>query len=152
VTTIANLPSLKARLSVLKNQAARYGISADPHITIEIRDLDEVIGQMGLIDIHRRNLVHLLRQRSHFGADVPAHIINSIVHEREEIATRRAYCAKRGYPVDAHEVDADAPPTPAATGYVAPEWVDPIDEIRAAIKRIETALTHINKKIDRLSR
>jgi hypothetical protein len=138
VTTIANLGELKRRKGELALQAARYGISADPHITIELRNLESAISLMERIDIHRGNLGHLLRQRGHFGPNAPTHIVNQIISERENIETLRAQCARLGYTVDRHEVDHDAPAPPEPTPSAAPPT--------------ETQLDRIERKLDELLR
>ena len=43
MSTIPQLPTLKARLQQLNLQKARYGISADPHILTEAQDLETII-------------------------------------------------------------------------------------------------------------
>jgi hypothetical protein len=139
MSTIANLGALRRRKSELALQAARYGISVDPHITIELRDLEQVIGLMERIDIHRGNLTHMLTQRGHFGANVPTHIVTQIATEREQIATLRLQCARLGYPVDSHEVDADA---------IAIEAAPPTPDPRPA----ETQLDRIERKLNELLR
>jgi hypothetical protein len=117
VTTIVSLPELRRRRQERAMQQARMGINADPHIIIELRDLDTTISLMERIDIHRGNLTHLLRQRDHFGPNAPTHIVNQILSERENIGTLRRQCAQLGYSVERHAVDADVPeatpqPTP----------------------------------------
>lgn len=140
MTTIPNLPALRQRKGQLAIQAARYGINADPHITIELRDLDEVIHQMERIDIHRNNLTHMLGQRAHFGANIPTHINNQIASEREQVMTLRLACAKLGYPVDKHEVDDDAPVAMAQA---------PAPPTETQLDRIERKLDELLRRLDR---
>lgn len=141
-TTIEQLPALKQRKNQLALQSARYGISAEPHITIELRDLETIIGQMERIDIHRGNLTHLLRQRGHFGADVPTHVVNQIVYEREQIAALRAACAKAGHPVASHPVDADQVEATAPASESIPFPADPIARVRQQLRDIEALLRY----------
>lgn len=68
MTTIPQLPQLKRRLQELNMQKARYGISGDPHISMEADDLSTVISQMERIDIHRRNVDTLLQQAGKLGS------------------------------------------------------------------------------------
>lgn len=142
MTTISNLGELKRRKGELAIKAARFGISADPHISIELRDLETVISLMERIDIHRGNLGHLLRQRGHFGPNAPTHIVNQIISERENIETLRAQCARLGYAVDRHEADYDAPAPPAASPEPTPTAAPPV----------ETQLDRIERKLDELLR
>lgn len=141
-TTIEQLPALKKRRNGLALQGAQYGISADPRITIELQDLETIISQMDLIDIHRGNLNQLLRQREHFGAHVPPHIVNQITHEREEIQRLRLICAKYRQPVEAHPVDADDVGIEAAPVVPAAFPPDPITRVREALRDIEALLRH----------
>jgi hypothetical protein len=141
-TTIEQLPALERRKNALALQNARYGISADPHVSIELSDLETIIGQMKRIDIHRGNLAHLLRQRGHFGADVSPHIVNQINSEREQIATLRAACAKRGHPVASHPVDTDQVEVEVEQPAPTPFPADPIARVREALRDIEALIRH----------
>ena len=108
MSTIPQLSSLKGRLQQLNLQKARYGISADPHINIEADDLATVIDQMELIDLQRRNLDHLVRQRDTFAGNAPVHILNQIVSSRAEVMRLRQACARLGQSVPAvHRLDDD---------------------------------------------
>jgi hypothetical protein len=141
-TTIEQLPALERRKSALALQQAKYGISADPHVSIELSDLETIIGQMRRIDIHRGRLQTLLNQRSHFGANVPPYIIGEIANEREQIAALRVACAKYGQPVAAHPVDADQIEVERVSPAPAPFPVDPIARVRDALRDIEALIRH----------
>ena len=142
MSTIEQLPALKRRKNELALQKAKYGISADPRIVIELQDLETVIGQMERIDIHRGNLTHLLRQRGHFGADVPPHIINQITSERKQTAALRAACAKYDHPVASHPVDTDQVEVEQVSLAPAPFPIDPIARVREALRDIEALIRH----------
>ena len=137
--TIASLPALKQRLHELNLRAAKYGISADPHITIEARDLDTVISQMNLIEIQRRNLEVLLGQAAKLGTHAPPHILNQIREIRQEVERLRNVCAQHGHMVAAHPLDSDqqfAAPEPIA----APIADDPLAIVRERLRDVESML------------
>lgn len=142
MSTIEQLPALKQRRNARALQAARYGGSAEPHITIELQQLETVIGQMERIDIHRGRLAHLLKQRGHFGADTAPHIVMEIASEREQIAALRAACAKYGQPVASHPVDADEPGVEEAEQEPVELPRGPLARIREALRDIEALLRH----------
>lgn len=144
MSTIAQLAELKRRLNELNLQKARYGISADPHISMEARDLDSVIGLMERIDIHRKNLDHMLKQREHFGANVPTHIVNQIMSERASIVQIRQQCARLGQSVPTHPVDDDEvtqeesvaqPPRPKADTHAI------LDQIQALLDQLRRTIS-----------
>lgn len=139
MSTIANLHVLQQRKHALSVQAARYGISADPSISIELRDIETVIGLMERIDIHRQNLRLLLENRSRFGINTPTYISTQISTERAAIASLRRQCADAGYAVDRHEVDDDVQIAPPADTTPAPTQLDRIeaklDELLREMKR-----------------
>ncbi len=142
MSTIEQLPALKKRRQERALQQARYGISSDPSILTELQDLDVLISQMELIDIHRANLIHMLRQRTHFGANTPTHIVNSIANERAEIARLRTICAKYHQPVEPHPVDADEPEIEMSPQTPRPFPDDPMWHIREALYDIAILLRH----------
>lgn len=107
MSTIPQLAQLKKRLQELNLQKARFGYSADPHISIEADDLATVVQQMELIDINRRNLDHLIRQRDLHAGNAPVHILNQIVSARADVARLRQVCARLGQNVPAHPLDSD---------------------------------------------
>lgn len=141
MSTIPQLATLKQRMRARALQQAQYGISADPSVTTELRDLETVIGMMERIDIHRRNLAHLLQQRGHFGPNVPAHIVNSITSEREKVAELRAACARYNQPVNAHEVDSE-PALTASEPAPVPLPTDPIQAVREQLRDVEAMIRH----------
>ena len=107
MSTIPQLDSLKKRLQQLNLQKARGGYSTDPHISMEADDLATVVSQMDLIDLQRRNLDHLIRQRDTFAGNAPVHILNQIISSRAEVARLRQVCARLGQDVPAHPLDSD---------------------------------------------
>ena len=107
MSTIPQLDSLKKRLQQLNLQKARGGYSVEPSVTMEADDLATVVGQMELIDLQRRNLDHLIRQRDTFAGNAPVHILNQIVSSRAEVARLRQVCARLGHDVLSHPVDDD---------------------------------------------
>lgn len=146
MSTIPQLATLKQRLQQLNLQKARYGISADPHIEMEASDLGTVIGQMELIDIHRRNLDTLIAQAGRFGTSVPMHISNAIISERAEVVRLRQVCAQLGQSVPAHPVDDDAPPELPPVRSV-PRQVPPPTDIRAKLDQIEQLINEIRNAL-----
>ena len=148
MSTIPQLNTLKTRLQQLNLQKARYGISADPHISMEADDLATVVSQMELIDINRRNLDHLLRQRDSHAGNAPVHILNQIVSTRAEIARIRQTCARLGQNVPAHPIDSDEQaelppikPRPAPAPQPAPSDIaSKLDQIERLINEIRAAL------------
>lgn len=142
MSTIPQLSQLKQRLNELNLQKARYGISADPHISMEASDLDTVISQMNLIDIHRRNLDQLVGQAGRLGNHAPPHVTNQIISERAEIVRLRQVCARLGHSVPAHPLDDDAepelPPIPAPS---IPR--QPPTDIRSKLDQIERLINEI---------
>lgn len=143
-STIPQFDQIRQRLGQLNIQKARYGISADPHIDMEISDLQTVISQMERIDIHRRNLDHMLRQRDHFGANVPTHIVNQIMTERAAIVQLRQACARMGHTVPAHPLDDDAqpelPPVQTAQRHAPADIRAKLDQIQQLLDEIRNAL------------
>ena len=109
MSTIPQYSEIKRRLHERQMQASRYGINTEPHVNIEIEDLTALINLFDLIDIHRKNLDTLLKQRSQYGAQTPLHILNQIRSERQEVVLMRQN-AQRRYKqyVPDHPVDADA--------------------------------------------
>ena len=107
MSTIPQLDSLKKRLQQLNLQKARGGYNTDPHVNMEADDLATIVGQMDLIDLQRRNLDHLIRQRDTFAGQPPVHILNQIVSSRAEVARLRQVCARLGQDVPSHPVDDD---------------------------------------------
>lgn len=87
MATIPQTADLQARLHQLQMQRAKYGISADPHIPIEIERIDNVLTQFNLIEIHRRNASLLIKQRAQYDHDVPLHILNALNQARQSIAS-----------------------------------------------------------------
>lgn len=146
MSTIPQLDQLKKRLQELNLQKARYGISADPSISIEAGDLETLVSQMNLIDIHRRNLDTLTRQASTFGAHVPTHVANQIISERAEVVRLRQVCARLGQNVPAHPLDDDAepelPPIKAAPTPPAPS------DIRSKLDQIERLINEIRNSLN----
>lgn len=138
MSTIPQLRALRQRKGERSMQQAKYGITADPSITLELRDLETVIHLMEMIDTHRANLNILLSQRAQHGLHVPTHIITQINSERESISTLRLQCSRLGYPVDTHEVDADE------------LTIDPPPVRAPSAPPVETQLDRIEKKLDRL--
>jgi len=141
-TTIAQLPELKRRRQARALQSAQLGIYADPSITTELERLNVVIQQMELIDIHRANLSHQLRQIAHFGANAPTYIVNSIRSERQDIARLKAICAQYGQPIESHPLDEES--TEAEPGNPEPGALprDPLVLIRERLRDVETLLRH----------
>lgn len=146
MSTIPQLAALKQRLNELSLQKSRYGISADPHITIEAQDLETVVNQMNLIDIHRRNLDTLLKQESTFGGHAPAYITNQIVTERANVARLRQVCARLGQNVPQHPVDADEEPDLPPVRSV-PRQVPPPSDIRDKLDQIERLINEIRNAL-----
>lgn len=140
MSTIPQFDGLRKRLNELNLQKARYGISADPHISIETQDLETIVGQMNLIDIHRRNLDTLLKQASTFGAHVPTHVSNQIISERAEVVRLRQVCARMGQSVPPHFVDDDAEPELPP---IQPRQTRPPTDIRAKLDLIEQLINEI---------
>ncbi len=147
MSTIPQLASLKKRLQELNMQKARYGISVDPSISIEADDLATAVQQMDLIEINRRNLDLLLRQRdSHGAANVPISISNQIMSIRAEIVRLRQVCARLGQNVPAHPVDDDAEPElppiqPRQAAQPTPSDIrSKLDQIERLINEIRAAL------------
>lgn len=141
MTTIPQLPELKKRLYQLEIQKSRYGIAADPHITMEADDLKTVVSQMELIDIHRRNLDQLVRQSSQLAQHVPPHVTNQIISERAEVMRLRQVCARLGQSVPAHPLDDDAEPElPPIKPTPRPA---PQTDIRSKLDQIERLLNEI---------
>jgi hypothetical protein len=132
------------RLHQLQLQQARYGISAEPHIYTQIEDIKKLIGNAetiahsaGLIDIHRGTLAVLLKQRTHFGANVPPHVANQIASERQEIARLKRICTDYGYSILDHPVDADQSEVEAPEPTHAPYPPDPIALMRRRLRDIQ---------------
>ena len=138
MSTIPQMAELKRRKSDLALKAARYGINTPAEVAIEKSDLETVIGLMERIDIHRRNLAHLINQSNHFGPSAPPHILTQIANERSQVATLRNQCARLRYPVDEHALDSDDPA--------------PLPEPIPTIIRNESAdrLTRIEQKLDHI--
>ena len=93
---------------------------------------------MGLIDIQRGNLEHLLRQRGQLGTHVPSHVMTAIQSARQEIARLRAVCSTYGHPVLSHPLDSDesnAAPEPSAP---TPLAADPLAVVRERLRDVET--------------
>jgi hypothetical protein len=137
----------KRRLHQLQLQQAKYGMSADPYIVTQIEDLQKAIRSAetiehsaGLIDIHRQNLTHLLKQRTHFGANVPTYISNQIASERQGIAQQKSACAKYGYNIFDHPVDEDRHEAESPEPAHIPYPIDPIVLIRQELRDIEALL------------
>jgi hypothetical protein len=137
--TIPNLPALKQRLNQLNLQKAQYGISADPHITIEAQNLETVVQQMGLIEIQRGNLAHLLKQRGQLGTHTPPHIAGEIQRTRREIERLRAVCRNYGHAVTSHPLDSDEPETQPDVQPV-PVASDPLNVIREKLEDLDVML------------
>lgn len=132
MTTIPQLNDIKRRKSELALKAARYGINAAPEVSIEINDLETVIGLMERVDIHRSRLSVLLTQRDHFGMNVPPHIVNQISTERSQIMTLRNQLTRLRYPIGDHEVDDDQP----ATTPIAMPQPDRLTRIEQKLDRV----------------
>ncbi len=109
MSTIPQYQVVKARLHQLEMQSSKYGISADPHISMEKEQLQSVIGIFDRIDIHRHNLGYLLKQRSQYSSNqVPTHILTQIRSERENVVSLRTALQQRYEMwVPDHEVDFD---------------------------------------------
>jgi hypothetical protein len=146
-STIPQFDSLRQRLNRLNLQKAQYGISADPHISMEAQDLETLLNQMGLIDIHRRNLDTLLKQAGTFGQHVPMHISNQIISERAEVTRLRQVCARLGQGVPAHPVDDDEP-APLPPIQPRRQNPPPTDDIRTKLTQIEWLITEIRAALD----
>lgn len=145
MTTDYQQSELKRRKGQLQINAARHGINVDPAITIELENIDTVLNQMRLIDIARGNLAHMLKQRQHFGANVPTHIITQIATERANIMHLKTICARYGHRVTDHPVDDDEPEyTPEINTPSLP--TDPLDDIRQRLIRIERMLERLLEK------
>jgi len=129
---------LRRRKGELSLQAARYGISTPPEISIELQDIDIILSQIELIVIHRRNLQTLTKQASHFGANVPPHILSQIASERAEIARIKRVCATKRHPVADDPIDSDDDPAVETPAHV-PTTPLPISQ-----------LDRIERKLDRL--
>lgn len=142
MATIPSLPALKQRLNALLQQKAQYGISADPHITTEAQDLETVVQQMGLIEIHRASLAHLLQQRGQLGTHTPSHVATQIDSTRQQIARLRAVCSQYGHPVPAHPLDSDEPSAPESPREPVPVAADPLAVVREKLRDVETMLRH----------
>lgn len=132
----------RRRLEALQLQKAQYGSTADPSVTIEIEDLekalgkiDDIKGQLRLLEINRGNAGHLMVQRASFGdGNVPIHIINQLNNVRERISQ-----IKRGlreyYKVDVDPVPEDDDPIVDRQ----PTTINPpVDERGAVRERLHT--------------
>lgn len=145
MSTIPQLSELRRRLNNLQIKKASYGISADPHIEIEIEDLSAVVGLMERIDIKRQRLNVLIQQNDHFGNSTPPHVVNEIMQERASIVQLRQQCARKGQNVAAHplddEMEVELPPisTPARL---------PISGIRSKLDQIEQLLNEIRQELN----
>lgn len=145
MSTIPQFATLKKRLNELNLQKARYGISADPHITMEADDLQTIISQMELIDIQRRNLDHLVRQRDMYAGNAPVHILNQIVSSRAEVARLRQTCARLGQSIPSHPLDSDEqtelpPITPQEAAQPKSDLHTKLDQAIALLIEIRAAL------------
>ncbi len=138
MSTIPQLNDLKRRKYDLATKAARYGINTPPEVAIEKSDLETVIGLMERIDIHRRNIQHLVNQRDQLGSHVPPHVLTQIANERSQVALLRNQCARLRYPVDAHSLDDDEPTDTPMPDPVLPSPAQPdrLARIEAKIDRI----------------
>lgn len=147
MSTVPQLAELKRRLHELEMRKARSGYSVEPSISMEADDLRTIIHQMEMIDIHRRNLDTLLRQRSTFAGQPPMHIVNQITSARADIARIRQVCARLGQNVPEHPVDSDEPevelPPVQPIRRQAPAPVNiraKLDEIQRLLDEIRNAL------------
>lgn len=104
------------RLNQLKLQVARGGPMSDPHIFIEIEDLerqlskaDEIKHQFTLLETYRQNAAHLLRQRALLGVRADVGIVNGLSDARKNIASiKRALWKHYSVRVEAAPEDEDA--------------------------------------------
>lgn len=145
MSTIPQLSSLQKRLNELSLQKARYGISADPSIITEAQELDQVIAQMRLIDIHRANVDQLVQQVSKLGNHAPPYVTNQLMSERAEIVRLRQVCARLGHNVPVHELDDNAEVNVAPSRAVPDHTVrmnvrDKLDQIERILDEIRSIL------------
>lgn len=104
---------------------------------------------MQLIDIYRGNLTTLLKQAAHFDAHVPTHVITSIKEARNEIATRKAFLSKIGYPIGDWEGDTETiAPSVESQPTVPFNAAHELDTIRAKIRLIRRLLDEIDSGLD----
>ena len=143
MSTIPQFAALQRRLNDLNLKKAQYGISADPSINTEAEDLDRVISQMKLIDIHRARLDHLLKQRADFGLHIPTYINTEIAKDRASIAQLIQVCARLGQSVPSHPVDSDEPEIEPPPIRSVPRQVPPPTDIREKLDQIERLLNEI---------
>jgi hypothetical protein len=144
MSTIPQYQETKARLHQLELKSAHFGISADPSVSIEKEQLQSVISVFDRIDIHRRNLGYLLKQRSQYSANqVPTHILTQIRSERESVVSLRTTLQQR-YKiwVPEHIVDYDVA-TPVKEEPVAPDRSQ--DSIYAKLQEIERLVAEIKE-------
>lgn len=102
------------RLNELYILKAKFGINTDPHIIIEIKDLEKEIPELKhklqdkkeslnsilkLIDIHRKNIEVYLDQKSSFGSNTPAYVITQLQKERNELKRLKLICNQHDYKV-----------------------------------------------------
>lgn len=143
MSTIPQYDALQKRVNALRLQKARYGISSDPHIDIELRDSETLLQQMHLIDLHRYNVEQLLDQKTHFGAHVPTHVVTSLADERREIARLRQVCANLGQGVPKHPLDSDEPQqvhVPVPQDSATSDILTKLDMIEQLVKEIRASL------------
>jgi hypothetical protein len=146
-STIPQLAELKRRLHELDMRKARGGYSVDPGVNMEADDLRTIIQQMELIDIQRRNLDILLRQRGTFGGQPPMHIINQINNSRAEIVRLRQVCARLGQNVPDHPVDSDEPESELPPVQAIRHQTQPPTDIRAKLDQIQRLLDEIRNAL-----
>ena len=148
MSTIPQLASLRQRLVQLNLQKARYGINAEPHIMTESSDLETLISQMELIDIQRRNLDHLVRQRDNHAGIAPVHVLNQIATSRAEIARLRQVCARLGQGVPSHPLDSDEQPElPPIQPRHTPAPQPAHSDIRSKLDQIERLINEIRASL-----
>lgn len=134
------LNSLKRRKGELAIKAARFGISTPPEVSMELSDLEEIIGYMERIEIHRRNIAHLLSQVDRLGTHTPPHIVNQAADSRREIAKLKAYCAQKRYVVADVAIDFDSAPEEVHAPISSPLPSDPITIVREKLRDVEALI------------
>ncbi len=98
---------------------------------------------MDRIDIHRRTLEHLLKQRTQFGLNVPSHIIGQIRSTRQEITGLRTAIRKLGYEVTiiaGIDDDENAPEPQTSATQPTTDLHTKLDQIEQLIREIRAAL------------
>lgn len=144
---IPELAAIRSRANSRNLQAAKYGIGADPAITIEAEQLNVAVGLLERIGIHRRNVNHMVAQAAHFGANLPTHIATQIENERGTIATLINQAARYGVTVTPHVLDVNQPIIQTRVTQPLHQQSTPDQTIRTKLDQIETLINEIKTLI-----